>query len=520
MVFKKPYAFFIKYFRLINLFLTILLIYFTYRLNLLHNVLKDIYFGNMTNFSNMDTSYIGYVIYLLLFVICLIIISIIMTLKRKNKPFRDYLFNIIYNIFIIAYFLSVNSLFLTLSENVVEQTTLKLYNDISFLIMFPLFYFILKYILIVIGFDLKKFNFQKDIIEMKQTAEDNEEVEVIFDKHTYKVKRGIRKYFRELKYYFLENKLFIGIICGGVLLAAIIALFSINLFNSNKVKIKESFNAGNFSYKVMNVYETKYDLNQKVIKDDSKFVIAMINVKNNYIYGQSIDFKRIRILFNDDYVYANDYYNNYFYDLGNPYNGEILETGKEYNYLLIFKVPNSYKSKKYTLKFYDKLTMKGEETIGSYKELKINAKSINYKQKVYNLNLNENIVFNKNSFGNSNITINNYDINNIYSYNNGNVSKIIRDKDINNLLLIIDYKLEFDKKSSISKYFKEDKDFFSNYLVLEYELNNNIKRISNLKAIANVDNKVILSVPYNLNKATKINLILNFRDVKISYKLK
>ena len=58
MVFKKPYALFIKYFRIINLFLCILYIILIYKLNLLHNALNNIYFGKLTNFINMESSYV------------------------------------------------------------------------------------------------------------------------------------------------------------------------------------------------------------------------------------------------------------------------------------------------------------------------------------------------------------------------------------------------------------------------------------------------------------------------------
>ena len=157
MVFRKPYAFFIKYFRIINLILNVLIVFLIYKLNLIHSVINDIYYGRITNFSNTETTYIGFIMYFLIFLISLIIVIIILTLKRKDKPFKDYLFNIIYNVFIIAYLFAVSNLFLTLNETVVEQTTLKLYSDISLLILIPIVYFFIKYLLIIIGFDLKKF---------------------------------------------------------------------------------------------------------------------------------------------------------------------------------------------------------------------------------------------------------------------------------------------------------------------------------------------------------------------------
>lgn len=515
MVFKKPYAFFIKYFRLINLFLVLLMVYFAYRLNLLHQAINDIYMGTLTNYTSLEANYIGFKLYLLLFVISSVVLIIIMTLRRKNKPFKDYLFNIIYNVFIIAYFLAMSNLFITLDESIVEQTSLKLYSDISLLIIVPLLYFIIKYILIVIGFDLKKFNFAKDIIEMKHDEKDNEEVEVIFDKNTYKIRRGFRKYLRELKYYFLENKLFISIIAGIVVIIGLVTLFSINIFNSNKVSLNETFNAGNFSYKVTKVYESKYNSNYKIINDDSKYVIANVNIRNLNNLGSTIDFKRIRLMYGKEYVYSSNYYNKYFNDVGTPYNNEILKNEQQYSYIFIFKVPSSYKSNNYVLKFYDRVTVEKEETIGSYKEIKCNATSLDKNRKEERVNLKENIIFNKRNYGTSNITISDYNISSKYIYNNNEKTVVVRDKDINKVLLILDYKVEFDKD-----YFKDEKNFFDTYSSIEYVYKNKEKVYNDIKVLDIVNGKVMFGVPYELNNATNINYVINFRDTKIVYKLK
>ena len=392
MVFKKPYAFLIKHFRLVNLLLSILLIYFGYRLNTLRIVINDIYLGKITNYTTLRSDYIGFKMYTILFLIVIIISIILALLHKKKKPIYDYLYNVIYLVFIYIYLLSISNLFLTLDEKIVEQTSLKLYTDISFLIIVPIIYFIIKYILITIGFNLKKFNFTKDIIELKQEEKDNEEVEVVFDKNTYKYKRGIRKWFRELKYYFLENKLLIYIITGAAIVITFTSIFSISMFKSNKVKMGKTFTASNFNYKINKVYETKYDLNHKEIKDDSKFVIIDLNVNNINIESNSIDFKKIRLVYGKEYTYATNYFNKFFYDLGVPYNNDVIQNGKSYNYIFIFKVPKTYKSNKYTIKFYDRIVYENDESKGSYKEIKAKAKSLDKKRNTENVNFNENVI--------------------------------------------------------------------------------------------------------------------------------
>lgn len=515
MVFKKPYAFFIKYFRIINLILCVLNIFLIYKLNLLHNALNNIYFGRLTNFINMESSYVGYLMYMLIFVILAFILIIILTLRKKQKPFRDYLYNFIYNILLIVYFLSVSNLFLELNSSVIEQTTLKLYSDISLIVIFPLIYFLIKYILIVTGFSINKFNFQKDIIELKQTEEDNEEVELIFDKNNYKAKRKVRKTLREFKYYILENKLIVSIVIVILFVTVLIPLLSIRILDENRVNIGENFVAGNFSYKILDVYETKYDSRHKIIKDDSKFVIVVINVMNNLSLGESIDFKRIRLFYGDEYVYANNFFNDYFLDY-NPYDGEILKSRENNKYAFIFKVPSSYKFNKYQLKFYDRIVYNEDETMGSYKKVKVNAKNLDTKTKEEIMNLNENIIFDKKQYGDSNITINKFSLENSYTYNVNDKVIIIRDKNINNILLTMDYKLLLDKE----KFESSEKVFFQNHVSIEYKINNVLKTISNITVIESLDNKIFISVPYNIKNAENINLIINFRNKKIICVLK
>ena len=136
------------------------------------------------------------------------------------------------------------------------------------------------------------------------------------------------------------------------------------------------------------------------------------------------------------------------------------------------------------------------------------------------LKLNENTVFDKRSYGSSNITISSFDIKSSYVYKDNDKSVIIRDKNINNVLLILDYKLELDSKKDISKYFKDDKEFFDKFITVSYKYNDKNKNYKDVKAVGNVDGKIMLSVPYEVMNASDIRVNIEFRDVKLVYELK
>ena len=80
----------------------------------------------------------------------------------------------------------------------------------------------------------------------------------------------------------------------------------------------------------------------------------------------------------------------------------------------------------------------------------------------------------------------------------------------------MDYKLLLDKE----KFESSEKVFFQNHVSIEYKINNVLKTISNIKVIESLDNKIFISVPYNIKNAENINLIINFRNKKTIYVLK
>ncbi len=531
MVFKRPYAFLIKYFKLINLILSVSLMYIIYKLNNLHTILNQIYRGSISNFSSLSSTYIGFTLYLLIFATILILVIMILLLKRKKKPMRDYVLGVIYCAIIIIYLFFVDNLFYQAGRSIVELTTLKLYSDISFIIVIPIFYFLLKYFVMGIGFNLKKFDFGKDILELKQEEQDNEEVEINFDKNTYKYKRKARKILREFKYYTLENKLIIRIIIIILGIALASFLLTLNIVFNKTYKIGQNFVAGQFGITINSVYETKYDLNNKEVRDDSKYVIANIKITNQG-ETKSFDFNTLRILFKDDYVYANNYFNEHFVDLGIPYDGQAIKQGETKNYIFIFKVPEDYYSKKYVIKFYDKneYNDKQKRVISVYKTIKVKAVNLDKKRATKNKKLNETEILDKGSYGDSKITIKNYEFKSSYTYthqvcdDNGvcsNRTDLIKSPNNNKVLLILDYELLLDKNYQISSYFKDDKVFFNNFLKVRYTYNGKKKILNVVDAIAsNINNKVFLSVPYEIKNADNISLSFEMRNNRIEYVLK
>lgn len=267
-------------------------------------------------------------------------------------------------------------------------------------------------------------------------------------------------------------------------------------------------------------YMKKYSLNYRKIKDKYKYVVVDFDVRNLQSESSSIDFKRVRILYGNDYVYANNYFNKFFYDIGTPYDNNVLKSNIYYNFVFIFEVPDTYKSNNYKLMFYDRISYNKDETVGSYKEVSVNASKLDSKREEKEIKLNDNLLFDKKSYGTSNLTVSNYELLNNYIYDKDGKKVVVRDKDINKVLLVLDYKLSIDSSKNISKYFSNDYEFFDKFSSITYVINGQTQTSNNIKVVDIVNDKVMLSVPYEVMNAENIKFSLEFRNYKFSFVLK
>ena len=240
MIFKKPYGFLIKHFRLIHLILTGLYIYLAIKVNSILNFYSAFYAGSASKLdaiSYMDSYYIWVIVFSIL--ICVIIYIL---MRYKKKPRFLYIILILFSLivgFLINY--SYQGLY-TIYISVLNTKTLLLNRDLL-RILSILQYIAIGFVLVRgLGFDIKKFNFVHDMQELGLNELDEEEVEVTLggmNAYTRKFHRN----FRELKYYYIENKTFINII--------ICVLIAVGVFS---VILCTNYLVGFYKRKVLELY--------------------------------------------------------------------------------------------------------------------------------------------------------------------------------------------------------------------------------------------------------------------------
>lgn len=335
MIFRKPYGFLIKNFKLIHLILTGLFIYLLVKVRGILGYYNAFILGTAGKLEAMSyvTNFYLWPIVIAI-VICLVIYAL---LEYKKKPRVLYL--------ILIGFLLVTGWIINLSFDgletisiaVLDTKTLRLYRDL--LRILNIFQYASVAVVLVrgLGFDIKKFDFVKDMHELNLDISDDEEVELTLG-NTNTLQRKFFRWWRELKYYYFENKIFIWIF-----LAILVVIGSSTLFVSNEIINKiyqegESFSSNEFSFNVVETYITnKSSDGQVILKDDSSFVILKMTVAPNSGEKKLNSGNFVLHVNYNTYTYDN-YYGARFSDLGTAYKSQAVKGQK--TYLFIFKVAN------------------------------------------------------------------------------------------------------------------------------------------------------------------------------------
>ena len=522
MILKKPYAFLIKNFKILHLVLAGLMIYFSIRINLITNLFDKLANNISISVNGLETKYINGFMYLSLVLIIVFAFGIWFLMKNKNKPTKLYIGVMIYYVMMFIFLTIFASVISTIEEVSITNQSLRAYRDVSFLFPIGQYYFIIMSILRGIGFNMKQFNFSKDIKELEISEEDSEEIEINLSSKAYKYKRFGRKRLREFKYYFFENKYWILIILGIVLIVGVIYFFINYKFINNNFRQGAYVNANNYNFSVKNVYVTKYDVYGEIIKNDKKYIIVNINIRNNFYESRALVLKNFILEIGKDYFYPISNKNKDFKDLGLPYDNKYLDNKNEYNYILIYEIDDKMSINNLTLKVYDKIDY--ESNKAEFANIKLKPIKLDKIIKENKVHYNEKIIFDKFSFGNTELKILNYDLIHNYEYNYelcitdecSEKTNVIMPNDIlNNKLLVINYELLYDKESNLYTFITNDQKFFNTFVVVSYninEINKNIKfnGITNV----NIKNKIFLEVPKEIEEAKNISIIINTRDNK------
>ena len=520
MIIRKPYAFLIKYFKLIHIILFFLLIFCLFKTRAIYFFFRNyLATGTYLYTSNMASSYVGVLYFIVVIILIGMFLLIFLLMRQKKKPIFYYVSALGYSALTFISLIIFNYVYTALEYNTFSNQALVLLRDLSMVLYYLDYFFLSVAFIRGFGFNIKKFNFEKDLKELDITDSDREEIELKSSLDYDKITNTLRRKKRDLSYYVKENSYILTVFLV-IFFLSLTAYISLNKLVINKVyKEEEVITIDKLDFLVNNSYISSYDYDNKIIKKDKKFIVIDFNITNNYDTSVRLDIENTRLKIDDEYYYPK--FINSFSDIGTTYKNQSIKSKTMGTYLLIFELSAKTKVKNAYLEIYAGKKEVNNQAVLIYKEVKINPKEFN-KSNIGTYNLNELATINTYFFKDAKFNISKYELLEVsnYTYTKCGSDDVGTCVDYNasvvpgigKVLLNLEYSFSDSKdifKFINIKYTKNNKEY--------YLKNNSIKNItpSNYPS-----NSVVLECSKEILDASKIVLNFNMRGVEFDYVLK
>ena len=531
MVIKKPYAFLIKHFRLIHAALFGLLIYIVANSFSIYSFFSNYAKTHLYyNTNNLASSYVSGLLFIatILAIIVTFIIYYILTIKEKSN--KTYLFIFLYYLILVFYFIYIRSVFAGLEETSISVESIRAMRDISIITIIPQLVLIFIVLGRTLGFNLKQFDFKRDLEELEIDTSDNEEVEVTLGNDTYKIARFFRKLLRLSKYFVLENKLFV--VGTSSILALGISFYFFNKLNVYKESYTENqiVNASSLSFKVNTSYITQADKNNIIISNGKYYILVDVFMSNKTGISKILNRDTFRLKIEDELLLPSFNYSNKFTDIGDVFAPFELKAGEDAEKLVVFEIKSQDLNKFYQFKINNLINTSNST---QYKDILIYPNSLNNNIDEGNYTIPNEIKLSKSILKDSLVHISSFEFNDHfkeeYTYKiNGKTRKgiysIIPEGTNKGEIVILKIKgnIEMDESVYMSKLIKYPADLFEQYGIIRYRYQGNYKtvKLNKLNVSYDKDNYSYLEVTKEVLKANKIELIILIRGVKYTFNLK
>lgn len=525
MILRKPYAILIKNFKLIHIVLAILMGYLFYKTNMILSFLNEYLSSVATTITNEVTnSLFGPLLVVAITFVILGSLIILSLMHFKDKPIKFYIYNILcYLILAVFYYVSF-SIIKSLEVGLVDVRILKVIHDLTIVVLAFQIFGLIFVIVRATGFDIKSFDFKKDLEELNISSSDNEEFEVELELDTDRLKRKINKKFRHAKYIYIENKLLINII-GSILCSILFFAIYLNVGVYNKTfKLNEAFKTNQFIFNFTGSYHTKYDYAGKEIKKDYEIVAVRLKIRKLYNQDLTLQTGKFYLDVDGRKFYHTTNYKDRLFDLGTTYMSQQI-SNEFTTYLLVFEIPKSLIDKKMILRYSD--------TNSDIIKIDVTPSDLNKEQEGTDASLTETLNFENSILNTTSIKINSYElassfkINYNYCLNSETCYESIEylksgtNSNYSTILLKINGDIVSDEPiSKVIDLF----DFIQYFGKIRYEINGEYKTMDmSLLEVTPKKTKTenfYIEVISELENADKVDILFNIRNKIYTYHLK
>ena len=524
MVFRKPYAFLIKNFKKIHIFLLVLCAYIYYKTLQLDKFVNNfmIYLSYNKELEPIS-KYTSLLLYIFTILVIITFLALLILLKRKKKPWKIYIIPVIEYMLLFGTLIAIQSFFNTYTGSIATSTP-RLLSNLLFIFRIPQYLIFIILLVRIIGIDIKNFDFKndKEYLEMDNSDKEEFEVSVNFDKNG--ILRKINEIKRKINYFYLEHKFIINIIITIIFIYIIGSILYYFLVTHKTIKENEVLNSNGYSIVINKCYYTNKNLNGSIIEDKKNFVILSMTIRNNSV-TRKIDTANFHLVNgNKDFSDTGNTYSNDFSDLGNSYSNSFLFNGDIKNYIFIFKVDSTLSKNNFVL-YYQQYGSNNKDNYLRKIKIKLNDVSNIIDNTEKKLNQNIKIIYPDDSKREFNLL--STDLKDTINYNIENCQNDDEsDCDIttSNFTINTNYKI-MEIPFSSNDYDGEDLiDFSTKYGKIKYIDNNNIEKEINIKnSLDGTDylgKYLYLKVPIDIVNAKEIKFVYTIRNERYTYKIR
>ena len=493
MILRKPYAFLIKYFKIIHIIMFVLFSYLVFAIRKIYVFFVDyVKSGSFTYTEGMSLDYVSPIMFVMVFLLLISAVAIFFLMRKKDKPVLFYRITIIYTIVLLIALVYFLVFFKSLDTEIYEPLRIVVNRDIIAFIYYLNFVFVIFSFIRGFGFDIKKFSFDKDKKELNLEDTDSEEYEFAVEVDKESVLTYLNRQKREfISYLKLNSKIFI--IVGSIAFISLTAYFLYDKLVVNKVyKENQVIQIGNLKYTINKSYITNVNKYGNIASENNKFLIVDFSIQSDS-GSVFLDDQTFRVLSNNKYYYLAKASCDLFNDLGVCYHNQKIINGVKHNFIGVYKLDDNYKD--VTLEILK--AKKKDEFV--YTKVDVSIEEI--EKKVENLSLNDSFKLDDNTY-----QVTSYKIYNKVTYK---YDDCVNDKcstyekfvtpDTGQYVLSVDIQ---NLKELSDKYIKES---------FGIKYNDHYYNGKNLKIIDYHDNTIYFSVANDILRSTHIIFVINTR---------
>ncbi len=537
MILKKPYAFIIKHFRIIHLILLIPMIYLLTQTREIMVFFRDyVSNGYMVSsaipLANLANNYVNIFMYISVVLILAIFIILAFVLQLKDKPTKYYGAGIIYYIAMFGLLTGAFVIFRMIENDTLDSTFARIIRDLCLIVHYSQYIIIIFTAVRGVGFNIKQFNFKSDIEDLKISAEDSEEFEFLVGRDTYKTKRNIRRFIRELGYYYKENKFIFTVIF--IVLAGILAttLFVNSEVHDKVYREKDTIAFGYLNMTVENSYMSSYDLKGKTIKNDKVYIAIVVKINNRYREDHPFNYPNVQLKVNKRYISPNLNVSNYFRDFADPYDGSPIKGVSENKYVLVYEIDKYLVNNDFEIAVFSGFGNSKENVGAVNKRIAINPVKYDSEAVSNEVNMGANINLGSTYLNKSQVSIKDFIFMTRFPYEyeyclgsdcyTSHNALTISGNDIGRYtLMVVDYDLVLDDESMYMYSDKNYQNFFEDFMSIKYDVDGR-EYVSDVDLInpVNYSDKLVFKIDKDIVNATNIEAVLNIRNVSYEIKLK